>query len=381
MRFVHTSDWHLGRLFSGIHLTEDQRYVLDQLVELLARLKPDALLISGDIYDRGIPPVEAVSLLEDVLERIVLELGIPTLLIAGNHDDPQRLGFGARFLQERGLHVSGSLSDIESPWILNDAHGPVAFHRMPYAEPAEVRVGLGVDARDHHTALEACLARAPRAAGTRHVLLAHAFVVGGEASESERPLSVGGAGTVDASLFDDFDYVALGHLHRPQRVGAKDHVRYSGSLLKYSFSEAEHTKAVLLVELDGSGNTQVTEHHLKPWRDVRIVRGTLAEVLAAGRDDPGREDYILAQLTNREALLDPMGRLREVYPNVLRLEPVGRLAPTGARPSAGARQRSDIDLLGDFFQAVRGEGLAADELAALKEVLEDVARAEREGSA
>lgn len=381
MRFVHTSDWHLGRLLAGRHLTDDQRHVLEQLVALLERLAPDALLVSGDVYDRALPPVEAVRLLEWVLERVVLDLRIPTLLIAGNHDDGDRLGFGSRFLRAEGLHVAGSLHAIEHPLVLEDEHGPVAFHRLAYVEPEEVRVRLGVAAADHEAALKACLARAPREPAARHVLLAHAFVRGGEVSDSERPLSVGGAGTVSASVFDGFDYVALGHLHRPQTVAGRGHVRYSGSLLKYSFSEAAHRKAVLEVELDGAGAVTVTEHALVPARDVRVLTGTLAELLARGADDPGREDYVQLRLTNPEALLDPMGRAREVYPNALALELAGRRGGAGAGRAAPTRGRADLELFRDFFRAVEGEDLDPAQEAALREALAEAARDPDRGGA
>ena len=291
MRFLHTSDWHLGRLFHRVHLTEDQAFVLDQFVDLARRERPDAVLISGDIYDRAVPPPEAVRLLDDTLSRLTLDLGIPTVVIAGNHDGPDRLAFGSRLLAGGGLHLFGLPGPAPEPIRLEDAHGPVFIHAVPYAEPPVVREAFGVETvHDHHAAMVACLdaVRSVHPEGARSVVLAHAFVAGGAGSESERPLSVGGAGTVEASAFAGFDYVALGHLHRPQSL-ARDRLVYAGSLLKYSFDEATHRKSVSLVEMDAAGACTVERIALTPRREVRRISGLHAELLAAAAEDPARE--------------------------------------------------------------------------------------------
>src|SRR4051794_15399990 len=239
MRFIHTADWHLGRLFHGVHLTEDQRHALLQLVDVVKQERPDAVLIAGDIYDRAIPPPEAVDLLDEILCRLVIDLKIPVILIAGNHDSAQRLNFGARLVADRRLYVTGSLPRTCNPVVIADADGPVHVYSLPYAEPMVVRECVECDdVVDHDSAMKSLVGRIhqSRSPGGRAILMAHAFVAGGAECESERPLSVGGAGTVDASSLDGFDYVALGHLHCPQRIG-KGQVRYSGSLLKYSFDE------------------------------------------------------------------------------------------------------------------------------------------------
>src|SRR5690554_3929586 len=311
MRFLHTSDWHLGRILHGRSLIEDQAHVLDRFVDLVRDARPDAVLIAGDVYDRAVPPAEAVELLDDTLSRIVLGQGVPVLVIAGNHDSPERLGFGARLLAERGLTIVGRV-DAPRAVAFEDDWGRVVVHPLPYAEPALVRDAFGDDVADHEAALAALLGRvrAAHPAGVRSVVMAHAFVAGGAESDSERPLSVGGSAVVDAGLFDGFDYVALGHLHRPQRVGA-DHVRYAGSLLKYSTSEAGHAKSVSLVELRAPGERTVEEIALAPLRDLRVLTGPLDALIASAATDPAREDYVFARLTDRGALLDPMARLRE----------------------------------------------------------------------
>ena len=379
MRFLHTADWHLGRIFHGCSLIEDQAHVLDQFVALVREAKPDAVLIAGDVYDRAVPPAEAVSLLDDTLSRIVLGEGVPVVMIAGNHDSPDRLGFGARLLAAHGLTIAGRIDAVQPGVGFDDAWGRVVVHPLPYAEPAAVRDALSADISGHEAAMAALLerVRAVHPAGARSVLLAHAFVAGGAESESERPLSIGGSGALDAVLFTGFDYVALGHLHRPQRAGA-DHVRYAGSLLKYSLSEADHAKSVSLVELGAPGELKIEHIPLAPRRDLRRVSGTLDEVLAAARSDAAREDYVFASLNDRGALLDPMTKLREAYPNVLGCERTV-LANAGEVGVAAVRARK-LDmraLFGDFYREVAGDALdpaASDALDASLEALERAGR-------
>ena len=322
MKILHTSDWHLGRVYHGISLLEDQVYVLDQLIALVHDQKPDVVLIAGDVYDRAVPPADAVRLLDETLTRIVIGEGVPVILIAGNHDSPDRLGFGSRLLAEAGLTVRGMASRNHDPVILTDSHGSVAFYPLPYAEPAQVRSLEEDDSiADHHAGLLAQLDRIRGAhdSKNRSVVIAHAFVLGGTVSESERPLAVGGTGAVGAEVFSGFDFVALGHLHRPQAIG-EERIHYSGSLLKYSFAEADYAKTVSLINIAADGCIQIERVPLKPRRDLRIVEGQLDEIVAAGLIDPGRDDYVLARLTDTGALLDAMTKLRTAYPNALSIE-------------------------------------------------------------
>lgn len=380
MRFLHTSDWHLGRLFHGVHLTSDQAHVLDQFVDLVAQTEVDAVVIAGDLYDRAVPPDDAVALLDDVLARIVLDHGVPVIAIAGNHDSPRRVGFAARLLGGSRLHLVGPTATVPATVVLEDAHGPVAFHPLPFADPADVRSSLGApDVRTHDDALRALVARCERAPETRHVAIAHAFVVGGDASDSERPLAVGGSDQVAVDVFDGFHYTALGHLHRPQRAGGRDHVRYSGSLLKYSFSEATHEKGVLLVELDAAGHAHVETHALTPRHDVRVVEGTFADLLegpAAGED---ADDYLLVRLTDAGTIVDAMARLQAVYPNAVALERPG-LAGAMAASSAPVdhRKRSDQDLFTSFVEHATGTPLDDEAETVLVDVLDDLRRAREE---
>ncbi|MCS6806928.1 MAG: exonuclease SbcCD subunit D [Acidobacteriota bacterium] len=381
MKFIHTADWHLGRFFYGVHLTDDQAHVLDQLVDLVKDAQADALLVAGDIYDRAIPPVEAIALLDDVLSRIVKGLRVPVVLIAGNHDSAQRLGFGSRLLAAEQLHIVGLLPAEMRPIVLHDEHGPVFVHAIPYVEPAEARQYVADRAiDDHDAALRALLdsIRARHGLEGRNILVTHAFVAGGQESESERPLSVGGAGTVKADCLAGFDYVALGHLHRPQTVG-DERIHYAGSLLKYSFSEADHIKSVNLVEMDERGRCRVQQIRLTPRRDVRCITGYLAELLQGPPDGQRLDDYLMVTLLDTGALLDAMGKLRQVYQNVLHIQRAFLMSEAPARKArADHRQVNELDLFSEFYWQMTGERLSQQHAAAFSSVLDQLRQQEAE---
>ena len=358
MRFIHTADWHLGRLFHGVHLTDDQRFILKSFCALVRDSKPDAVLIAGDIYDRAVPPPEAVRLLDDVLSELVLDIGVPVLLIAGNHDSPHRLDFGSRLLAGRRLHVVGGPSHTMSPIVLNDAHGPVHFYLLPFAEPGMVRkVFACEEAVDHDTAMKHILntVRASADSTTRKVLMGHAFVAGGKGCESERPLSVGTAGTVDASHFHGFDYVALGHLHEPQTVG-DPRIRYSGSLLKYSFDEVDHAKSVNIVEMAADGTCNCEAAALQSQRNVRRISGLMSDLLV-GSQFGNTDDYLEIIALDDGPVVDAVGRLRGIYPNLLHFGRVQKELPHGEGMRGSVNQNQHRDLFKDFFAHTTGEPL------------------------
>ena len=372
MRFLHSADWHLGRVYHGVSLLEDQAHVLQQFVRVAADTRPDAILLAGDLYDRSVPPAEAVRLLDLVLSELILELKIPVVMIAGNHDGPDRLAFGSGLLQRAGLTVRGPVEMEAAPLVLRDAHGEVAVYALPYAEPALVRSASGDDTiADHHAALAAQTAavRAAHVPGRRSVVVAHAFVQGGAESESERPLSVGGTGAVGAEVFAGFDYVALGHLHRPQAM-AGGRIQYAGSLLKYSFAEADHAKSVNLVELDAEGRCSVERIALVPRRDLRILDGELAALVAAAATDPARDDYVLARLTDHGALLDAMGKLRSAYPNALAIERPTLIGDGPGRATDDHRRTRIQDLFASFHLEATGVALEPAAQAALDRVVD-----------
>ncbi len=390
MRLLHSADWHLGRIFHGTSLLEDQSHLVEQFVELAREAAVDAVLLAGDVYDRAIPPAEAVALFDDFLARMALDLDVPVVGIAGNHDSAERLGFASRLLSASRIHLAGRLEGVGEPVVLEDATGPVHVYSLPYADPPMVRahllskrereadVSAIAELRSHDACMRAQTGqlRARSAAGVRSVLVAHAFVAGGEECESERPLSVGGSGAVAKSAFDGFDYVALGHLHRPQQLG--DCIRYSGSLAKYSFSELEHRKSVSVVEMDAEGSCSIEEGPLTPRRELRCIEGRLAELLEGPGPGERRDDYLLVRLLDEGALLAPMNRLREVYPNVMQLERPALGGPSSSGHSTAQRGKSEAELFSDFFREVTGAAMSATERAAYAAVLDRDAGAARE---
>lgn len=377
MRLLHTADLHLGRMFFGTRLTGDQAHILDQMVEIARDQQVDAVLLAGDVYDRAVPPPEAVELLDDFLSRLVRGLKIPVAMIAGNHDGPERLGFAARLLEQGGLHVGGTLAGTPRPLLLEDRHGTVAVHLLPYAEPASARQfygDAGLVSHELAMAAQMAAARSAQPDGARMVVVAHAFVAGSACGSSERPLSVGGSEQVGADVFTGAHYTALGHLHRAQSLGGGA-LRYSGAPLKYAFDEADGAKSVTVVELDGHGRAEASAIPLSPRRDLRVVEGRLAELLAAAEGDPRRDDYLLVRLTDPTPVLDAMARLRAAYGNVLSIERTG----LGFNPAAGlaaaaqVEARTPLALFEDFFAEVTGEPLAEDDRAEVAGVLETLA--------
>lgn len=354
MRILHTSDWHLGRIFHGVHLTEDQSYILEQLIELIKDRKPDVIVVAGDIFDRSVPPVEAVNLLDDTLSKILMDYKIPTIVISGNHDSPDRVGFGSRLMEESRLHLYGRFNSNIRPVVVEDKFGAVYFYPLPYVEPAVVRESTGAEIHSHDEAMHVLM---DKIKGTmnrnkRNVLITHTFAAGGEASESERPLSIGGSSVVDASYFSDFNYVALGHLHRPQKVG-EDKIRYSGSLMKYSFSEATQKKHIPIIDMDEYGNISVETVELKPKRDLRCIEGYLADILKGPQNGESSDDYLMVTLKDDGAILDAMGKIRSVYPNALHIERPQYTSSKNTLNVDGNFRKMDItELFSSFYKQV-----------------------------
>ncbi|WP_293265175.1 exonuclease SbcCD subunit D [Neptunomonas sp.] len=373
MKILHTSDWHIGRQFHNVSLLEDQRHVLDQIVNITRQQNVDVLLIAGDIYDRSVPPSQAVALLDNVISSIN-QLKIPVIMISGNHDGAARLSFASSQLAQAGVHILADLEQISRPVTLKDKHGDVVFFGVPYADPVSVRHVLGVEASTHDEAMAQAIAslKPSMPKDTRTVLLSHCFIDGGEESESERPLSIGGAERVSYKHFAPFDYVALGHLHGRQYKGANT-IRYSGSILKYSFSEEKQIKSVTLVDMGEQGVDEVTQVPLLPLRDMRTITGELTGILEQGRHDLKKDDYLQIRLTDKHAILDVMGKLRAVYPNVLHIERPGLMA---ANPQQSARReqlkKGEFSMFSDFFEQVNGEPLTKEQQSYVSQTLSDL---------
>ena len=360
MRFLHTADWHLGKLLHGVHLTNDQRGLLDQLCDLVDAHAPDAVLMAGDVYDRSVPPADAVQVLDDTLSRLVVDLDTPVVLIAGNHDSPDRLEFGARILRDRGLHVFSALQPEPGRVTFRDDHGPVHVVGLPYAEPPTARhVFDDKSIRTHDDVLkaQANAAQAHLPDGDRSVAVAHVFAQGGTLADSERTLAVGGAETVHTARFEGFDYVALGHLHRRQTVGDAGHIRYAGSLMKYSFNEVEHSKSACLVEMDAAGDVSVERLPLVPERDLRTITCAFADITSDNDalDDNGNpNDYLWVTLEDDGPVRDAMSRIRDVYPNALHVEQPYRQEEASALESLAQEVKSGTldDVFAQFFTHV-----------------------------
>ncbi len=358
MRFLHTADWHLGCSLHGVRLIDDQVHILNQLIAIARDTRPDAIVVAGDIYDRTIPPAEAIELLDETLFQLVFDLKIPVIAIAGNHDGVQWMSFNSRLVKSQGLHTFGRLTNEIQAIEVRDAHGPVTFYALPYADPVLMRHVLQDTAIvDHATAFQSWTGRvqALHSSGRRAVGICHTFVVGGSVCDSERVLWVGGTKAVDVACFAPFHYVALGHLHAPQSIGG-DRVHYAGSLLKYSFSEAKHTKSVNLVEMDATGTCQVTRIALRPRREVRRVEGSLDEILQGEVPGIERDDYLMVTLHDEGLVMEPMRRLRTVYPNTLHIEQPNS-ASGGAAPTNTTLRRSMPleELFATFYKDVTGQ--------------------------
>ena len=351
MRFIHTADWHLGKLFGQRHMTEDQAYVLEELRALCTELRPDALVIAGDVYDRAIPPPEAVELFNEILTKLS-EQGIYVLFIAGNHDSAVRLGFGAQLLRASGIYLAGTIRHDETPIVLSDEFGDVYFSLLPYGDPSHVREAFSLDEAlsfDAALGVQIAAARAQIPPSARSVAVAHAFVIGGQTSESEHPLSVGGSDQVHAENFASYSYTALGHLHAPQRAGA-EHIRYSGSLLKYSFDEARQQKGIELIELNAAGDVSHTFYPLTPRHDVRIVSGRMDELMHVDFDPLPHDDYICVELLDTDAVLAAHEKLRRIYPNLFTItRPNIHVGSMSSVERSYERGKSDLHLFGDFF--------------------------------
>lgn len=387
MKFIHTADWHLGKLVQGVYMTEDQRFVLQQLVDVIEQERPDAVVIAGDLYDRAVPPTEAVDLLDKLFAKIVIELNTPILAISGNHDSPDRLNFATGIMSARGLHLAGQLKPEQKPVVLRDEHGEVHFHLVPYADPAQVRYTFEKeDVRTHDDAMREITSsiEASMNPAARHVFVGHAFVTPGAApqentSQSERPLSIGGADYVHAEYFKAFHYTALGHLHQAHFV-TNETVRYAGSPLKYSISEESHRKGFLVVEIDGTGAVNVDKRELKPRRDMRRVIAPIEEI----EQHPICEDYVFVTLLNDNPVLFPMEKVRAVYPNALHVErrvtgALGSIGgPSSSVPSeSSARREADpVALFSAFYEEVKGIPLSEDKQKLFAEAYADVLREE-----
>ncbi|USD35291.1 MULTISPECIES: exonuclease SbcCD subunit D [Vibrio] len=375
MKFLHTSDWHLGRQFHNVSLLDDQKAVLTQLIEYIQIHPVDALVIAGDIYDRSVPPTAAIEVMNEFVSQVCGELKLPVILIPGNHDGAQRLGFGASQMRNAGLHIIANFEEMLEPVVLNTDAGEVAFYGMPYNDPELVRHHFSQPVSTHDDAHQLLSEeiKSKFKPNQKNVLISHCFVDGAIESDSERPLSIGGSDRVSHEHFVDFDYVALGHLHQPQKKG-QEYIRYSGSLMKYSFSEQFQKKGVTLVEITKQGFQSATHIDLTAPHQMRIIEGELDEIIAKGKTDPNQYDYLLVRLLDKHAILNPMEKLRTVYPNVLHIEKPGMLMGVEQEMAQAKLARSEVDMFKDFFLEAQDSELTEAQTDAINDIINQLTK-------
>lgn len=374
MKFLHLADLHLGKRVNGFSMLEDQAHILRQILAILDDEQPDGVLIAGDVYDKSVPSVEAVGLLDGFLTELRAR-GVPVLLISGNHDSPERLAFGGRVMDSCGIHISPVYDGALAPVTLHDEFGPVHVWLLPFVKPAHVRRWFpDADIESYTDAVAEAVAHMDIDTAARNVLVTHQFVTGGTRSGSEE-LSVGGTDNVDSGVFAPFDYVALGHLHGAQHIG-RETIRYAGSPLKYSFSEARQHKSVTVVTLGEKGDVQVRTAALTPLRELREIRGSYDELTARSfyEHTTYRSDYLHLILTDEQDVFDAMSRLRTIYPHLMTLDydNARTRAAGGMSVPAETERRTPLELFEALYQRQNHQPMSEVQRAYIAQLMEQI---------
>lgn len=373
MKLIHLSDFHIGKKLNEFSLLDDQRHILTQILDLIRQEQPDGIIIAGDIYDKAIPSVEAVQLLDDFLTRLAATEK-PVFIISGNHDSAERLAFGSRLLCRSNIHFSSLYDGTVPCCALSDAYGKVYIHLLPFIKPSLVRkVFEDAPAGSFNEALRTVLSHMDIDTSQRNVLVAHQFVTGAARSESEE-IFVGGLDNVDASLFDIFEYTALGHIHSPQNIGSEK-IRYCGTPLKYSFSEAAQQKSVTVAELGPKGSLSIRCLPLQPLHDLQKLKGTYMELTSLSfYKTLNRDNYFHITLTDEDDVLDAVKKLRTVYPNLMQLEYDNRRTRTSAEITAAEQitQKSELELFQEFFELQNGTAMNSSQQQLVQELLDSL---------
>ena len=372
MRFLHTADWHLGRIFYGQYLTDDQAHVLEnQFFTILKDEKIDGILLAGDIFDRAVPPIEAIELWDSIITRLAMDYKVPLFVVSGNHDGAERLEVGRSMLSQSGIHIWGSPHHALQPFEFECVDGKVAICPMPFSEPRRIgdALGLGFATPSLETGLNlhnydqmyrawSYHLRNQVPKGMRSIAISHAFVMGGDVGGSERTLSIGGSEQVSPQVFKDFHYTALGHLHGPQRMGA-DYIRYSGSPLKYSFDEHMQKKSFTIIDMDVKGNVDISTIPVEAKRDVVILEGYFEDLLNNKELQAKHKDhYVQARLLDTMPIMDGMAKLRQVYNRCMTIDLVGRVAaPVNDMGDTVFKELNERELFNQFAETVWKEPL------------------------
>lgn len=380
MKLFHLSDLHIGKRVNEFSMLEDQKYILRQILKAAKEYQPDGIILAGDIYDKPVPAAEAVQVFDDFLTSLS-EMKLPVFMISGNHDSAERVSYGGRLMKKSGIYVAPVYEGKTEKVELKDDYGKVCIHLLPFIKPAAVRHAFeggeyekeAETVCDYQSAVKMAVSHMEIEEGARNVLVAHQFVTGAMRCESEE-VSVGGLDNVDASVFDDFDYVALGHIHSPQAVG-REQVRYCGTPLKYSFSEAGQEKSITVVELKEKGNTQITFISLHPMRDMRKIRGSYMEVTARSfYENDSCDDYLHVTLTDEEDILDGLQKLRVIYPNIMQLEYDNRrtrenMELTGAK---AVEKKSEMELFMEFYELQNNQSMSQVQEEFVRNIIQEV---------
>ncbi len=374
MKLIHLSDLHIGKRVHEFSMLEDQQYILQQILAIMEDEQPDAVLLAGDVYDKSVPSAEAVEVFDDFLVRLA-QRKVPVFIISGNHDSPERLAFGGRLIEPCGIHLSPVYDGRVRPLILTDAHGEVAVYMLPFIKPAHVRRCFPDAAVETYTdAVRVAIEHMEVDPSRRNLLVTHQFITSAARSESEE-LSVGGADNVDASVFEGFDYVALGHIHGPQCIG-DERIRYCGTPLKYSASEVSHRKSVTVVELGEKGSLSVRTVPLTPLRDMVAIKGTYAELTLRSfyENTSYDKDYMHITLTDEEDVPDAVGKLRVIYPHLMTLTYENTRTRTVSHVGDAERveEKSPLELFSELYEAQNGVPLSEEQAEFMTALIEKV---------
>lgn len=374
MKFIHLSDLHIGKRVNEFSMYEDQEYILAEIIKIIDSEKPDAVLIAGDVYDKSIPPSDAVKMFDSFL-YMLSKRNLQVFVISGNHDSPERLSFGSRLIEKSGVHLSPVYNGHIEPIKMEDEYGEVNIYMLPFVKPANVRRFF--DDREivsYTDAVNAAISEMSVNSDSRNVLITHQFVTGANRTESEE-ISVGGTDNVDVSVFDDFDYVALGHIHRPQNC-LSERVRYCGTPLKYSFSEANDKKSVTVVELKEKGSLEVYTADLVPKHEMREIKGKYEEITAKSfyENTTYQTDYMHITLTDEEDILDGVGKLRSIYRNLMKLDYDNKRTRSNAHITGAenVEEKSPLELFSDFYELQNNQPMSDEQREYISSLIESI---------
>lgn len=380
MKILHLADLHFGKILQEQSLIEDQEYILKEIINIIKEKEIKALLISGDIYDRSVPPTEAVNLLDNFLKILIKDLKIKVFIISGNHDSKDRLGFGNKIFEDEGLYIESRYTGILKKVKLEDKYGPLNIYMLPFIKPVEVKKFFEEDLENNYDlAINKIIEKEEINENERNIIMVHQFVTAGnvkpERTESE-VLSLGGIENVDVSNFNKFDYVAIGHVHRPQKIG-RDTARYAGTILKYSFSEINHNKSIPIINIKEKSNITINLLPLKPLRDMREIKGPIEELIKEENyKESNVEDYIKAIITNEEPVYDAIGKIKKIYPNTLKLE-IQNSKTINKNEEQNInleeiKKKSELELFSDFYKLQNNLELNEEQKEIVKNIISEV---------